>query len=253
VIFFYLHARLLERSAQLATGGSLTALPIIQTLGGDLSGYISTNVISITDGQIFLVKSLINKGIRPAVDLSLSVSRVGSAAQYPAMSFVSKKIKSIFSLYKVFSAMAKLGSDDDEVILHVSRGERLLSFFTQALYETYSFYKQVVCLFAITLESTDVVHPSNIKAFFSLLSCRQFTYLLDIDPRIVTFFDDARTIESLLIVFSFDLIEEDLTLLVNEFSKFFKLHLQHNLSMDSAYLVSEVSKHDVIFSDYYVL
>lgn len=93
---FFLHARLLERAAQLLNGGSLTALPVIQTLGGDLSGYISTNVISITDGQIFLVKSLINKGIRPAVDLSLSVSRVGSAAQYSAMSFVSKRVKSVF-------------------------------------------------------------------------------------------------------------------------------------------------------------
>jgi proton translocating ATP synthase F1 alpha subunit len=154
---FYLHSRLLERSAQLVCGGSLTALPIVQTLGGDLSGYISTNVISITDGQIFLVKSLINKGIRPAVDLSLSVSRVGSAAQYTAMTFVSKRIKTVYTLYKYYLGIARLGSDEPDVLVHVGRGDRLLSFFTQALYETYSFYKQVVCLYALSLESMDVI------------------------------------------------------------------------------------------------
>lgn len=224
---FYLHSRLLERSAQLVYGGSLTALPIVQTLGGDLSGYISTNVISITDGQIFLVKSLINKGIRPAVDLSLSVSRVGSAAQYSAMTFVSKRIKSVYSLYKYYVGISKLGSDEPDVMVHVGRGERLLAFFTQSLYETYSFYKQVVCLFALTLESMDVVLPNKVHIFFSLLTVKHFSYLLHVDSQLVTFFLNIRLIEPLLMVFSFDLIKSDLTSLVNSFSVFFKAEVQH--------------------------
>ena len=164
---FFLHSRLLERSAQLATGGSLTALPIVQTQGGDLSGYISTNVISITDGQIFLVKSLINQGIRPAVDLTLSVSRVGSAAQYPAMSYVAKRVKAMYSMYRLYAGIARLGGDDAEVLLHVARGERLLAFLTQNIYETYSFIEQVVGLFSLTLESMDEVQPKRVKLFFA--------------------------------------------------------------------------------------
>ena len=237
---FFLHARLLERAAQLVFGGSLTALPIIQTLGGDLSGYISTNVISITDGQIFLVKSLINKGIRPAVDLSLSVSRVGSAAQYSAMAFVSKRVKGIFSLYKIYAGIAKLGSEDPDVLLHVNRGERLLSFFTQDLYETYSFYKQVVCLYALTLDSTDVVLPNKVHMFFTLFSLKQFNYLLKIEKKLVTFFLDTKMIEPLLMVFSFDLIQKDITLLINHFSVFFSSEIQHKTTPESQYLISEL-------------
>jgi len=237
---FYLHARLLERSAQLVHGGSLTALPIIQTLGGDLSGYISTNVISITDGQIFLVKSLINKGIRPAVDLSLSVSRVGSAAQYGPMAFVSKKVKSVFSLYKFFSGIAKIGSEDPEVMLHVGRGERLLSFFTQALYETYSFYKQVVGLFALTIDATDGVLPNKVHMYFMLFSMKQFKYLKKIESRLVTFFLNVRLLEPLLMVFSFDLIKRDITLFINHFSSFFKAEVQHKSTCESMYLLQEL-------------
>jgi proton translocating ATP synthase F1 alpha subunit len=237
---FFLHARLLERSAQLVNGGSLTALPIIQTLGGDLSGYISTNVISITDGQIFLVKSLINRGIRPAVDLSLSVSRVGSAAQYSAMAFVSKRVKGVYSLYRIYSGIAKIGSEDPEVILHVSRGEKLMSFFTQALYETYSFYKQVVCLYALTLESTDLVLPSKINMFFTLISLKQFKYLLQLERRIVTYFLNVRLIEPLLMVFSFDLIKDDITYLVDNFCSYFYTSIQPKVTTESIYLITEL-------------
>lgn len=237
---FFLHARLLERAAQLVFGGSLTALPIVQTLGGDLSGYISTNVISITDGQIFLVKSLINKGIRPAVDLSLSVSRVGSAAQYAAMAVVSKRVKSIFSLYRFFSGVAKIGSEDPEVLLHVRRGDRLLAFFTQALYSTYSFYKQVVGLYALTIETTDVVLPSKVHMFFSLLALKQFKYLLKLERRLVTYFLKTRLIEPLLMVFSFDLIQADVTALLNRFSPFFKSEVQHKTTQEIAYLMAEI-------------
>ena len=237
---FFLHARLLERSAQLVFGGSLTALPIVQTLGGDLSGYISTNVISITDGQIFLVKSLINKGIRPAVDLSLSVSRVGSAAQYSAMAVVSKRVKSVFSLYRFFSGVAKIGSEDPEVLLHVRRGDRLLSFFTQNLYSTYSFYKQVIGLYALTIESTDVVLPNKVHMFFSLLALKQFKYLLKVERRLVTYFLKTRLIEPLLMVFSFNLIQSDITSLLNRFSPFFKSEVQYKTTQETAYLMAEL-------------
>jgi len=240
---FYLHARLLERSAQLATGGSLTALPIVQTLGGDLSGYISTNVISITDGQIFLVKALINKGIRPAVDLTLSVSRVGSAAQYAAMSFVSKRVKSMYSLYRIYAGIARLGGEDAEVMLHVSRGERLMAFFTQTIYETYSFYKQVVGLFALTLESMDVILPSKIKLFFTLMGLSQFNYLRTADAHLVTYFLNPRLIEPLLMVFSFKLIKKGITSLVRHFSLFFSRRLQGSTSGATAYLLAELYRH----------
>jgi proton translocating ATP synthase F1 alpha subunit len=247
---FYLHARLLERSAQLATGGSLTALPIVQTQGGDLSGYISTNVISITDGQIFLVKSLINKGIRPAVDLTLSVSRVGSAAQYSAMSFVSKRVKSMYSLYRIYAGIARLGGEDAEVALHVRRGERLMAFFTQAIYETYSFYKQVVGLFALTLDSMDLVLPSKTKLFLVLLGLSQFRYLKNVEDKLVTYFSNPRTIEPLLMVFSFDIIKEDITSLVAHFAKYFVKHIQNRTSTEAGYLVVELFKRKGFSEDY---
>jgi proton translocating ATP synthase F1 alpha subunit len=237
---FFLHSRLLERAGQLVRGGSLTALPIIQTLGGDLSGYIPTNVISITDGQIFLVKSLINKGVRPAVDLSLSVSRVGSAAQYKAMSFVSRRVKSVYSLYRVYSGLAKIGSEDAEVLLHVNRGERLLSFFTQSMYETYSFYKQVVGLYALTMDAMDGVLPKKVHLFFTLFSLKQFSYLLNIDSKLVTFFINVRLIEPLLMVFSFDIIENQISALINHFSKFFKTDIQHKSTPESSYIIQEL-------------
>ncbi len=236
---FFLHARLLERSAQLLKGGSLTAFPVIQTLGGDISAYISTNVISITDGQIFLVKSLVNKGIRPAVDLGLSVSRVGSAAQYSAMVFVSKRVKSIFTLYRIYAGLAKIAGEDGDIMLHVNRGERMLSFFAQSLYQTYSLYKQVICLYALTIDSIDAISPSRINLFFSLLGIRHLSYLANVDKKLVSFFLDPKVLEPLLIVFSFELIKDDLTRLLKHFRKFFISNIQENSHIDAIQLVSE--------------
>lgn len=236
----FLHARLLERSAQLLKGGSLTAFPVITTQGGDLSGYISTNVISITDGQIFLVKSSINKGIRPAVDSSLSVSRVGSAAQYSAMVLVSKRIKGIFSTYRIYAGLAKIGGEDGDIMSHVNRGERLMAFFTQSLYETYSFYKQVVRLYALTIDSTDVILPSRISMFFTLFGLKQFNYIKNIEKRLVTFFMDTKTIEPLLIVSSSESILPEITLLINHFRNFFETDIQNNTSPEAASLISEL-------------
>lgn len=229
----------MERSAQLLKGGSLTAFPVIQTLGGDISAYISTNVISITDGQIFLVKSLVNKGIRPAVDLGLSVSRVGSAAQYSAMVFVSKRVKSIFTLYRIYAGLAKIAGEDGDIMLHVNRGERMLSFFAQSLYQTYSLYKQVICLYALTIDSIDAISPSRINLFFSLLGIRHLSYLANVDKKLVSFFLDPKVLEPLLIVFSFELIKDDLTRLLKHFCKFFISNIQENSHIDAIQLVSE--------------
>ena len=113
---FYLHSRLLERAAKLSGnlgGGSLTALPIVETQAGDVSAYIPTNVISITDGQIFLDSELFTQGIRPAVNVGLSVSRVGSAAQYPSMKVLSGSLKLELAQYREMLAFTKFGSDID--------------------------------------------------------------------------------------------------------------------------------------------
>jgi len=117
VIFFYIHSRLLERAAKLNEtfgGGSLTALPIVETQAGDVSGYIPTNIISITDGQIFLEKELFYKGIRPAVNVGLSVSRVGSAAQIVPMKRVAGSLKLELALYREVAIFSQFDADIDE-------------------------------------------------------------------------------------------------------------------------------------------
>lgn len=128
---FYLHSRLLERAAKMNDkhgGGSLTALPVIETQGGDVSAYIPTNVISITDGQIFLESELFFKGIRPAINVGLSVSRVGSAAQLKAMKQVAGSLKLFLAQYREVAAFAQFGSDLDAATKQtLSRGERVSS------------------------------------------------------------------------------------------------------------------------------
>lgn len=125
---FYLHSRLLERAAKLSStlgGGSLTALPIVETQAGDVSAYIPTNVISITDGQVFLDAELFAQGIRPAVNVGLSVSRVGSAAQYPSMKALAGKIKLELAQYREMLGFVKFGSEIDPAtakLLHREKG-----------------------------------------------------------------------------------------------------------------------------------
>jgi F-type H+-transporting ATPase subunit alpha len=129
---FYLHSRLLERAAKMNDthgGGSMTALPVIETQGGDVSAYIPTNVISITDGQIFLESELFFKGIRPAINVGLSVSRVGSAAQLKAMKQVAGSLKLFLAQYREVAAFAQFGSDLDAATKQtLSRGERVSTF-----------------------------------------------------------------------------------------------------------------------------
>ncbi len=147
---FYLHSRLLERAAKLSKdykGGSLTALPIIETQAGDVSAYIPTNVISITDGQIFLETELFNRGIRPAINVGLSVSRVGSAAQTVAMKSVAKTLKLDLAQFREVAAFAKFGSDlDEETQALLNRGVRLTELLKQPQYSPLPLEKQVISI-----------------------------------------------------------------------------------------------------------
>jgi proton translocating ATP synthase F1 alpha subunit len=150
---FYLHSRLLERAAKLSEangGGSLTALPIIETQAGDISAYIPTNVISITDGQIFLETDLFYKGVRPALNAGLSVSRVGSAAQFKAMKKVAGKLKLDLAQYRELEAFAQFGSDLDEATKkQLNRGVRVTEILKQGQYAPLPQSKQIVILYAV--------------------------------------------------------------------------------------------------------
>ncbi|MBQ1533183.1 MAG: F0F1 ATP synthase subunit alpha, partial [Erysipelotrichaceae bacterium] len=148
---FYLHSRLLERSARLSDelgGGSLTALPIIETQAGDISAYIPTNVISITDGQIFLQSEMFNSGIRPAVDYGLSVSRVGSSAQTKAMKSVSSSLKLDLSQYQEVLDFAQFGSDlDPSTRARINHGRHLVELLKQPQYQPMATHDQVILFF----------------------------------------------------------------------------------------------------------
>jgi F-type H+-transporting ATPase subunit alpha len=149
---FYLHSRLLERAAKMNDklgGGSLTALPVIETQGGDVSAYIPTNVISITDGQIFLEAELFYKGIRPAINVGLSVSRVGSAAQVKAMKQVAGSLKLFLAQYREVAAFAQFGSDLDAATKQtLSRGERLTELLKQKQYSPMAVNEMVPLIYA---------------------------------------------------------------------------------------------------------
>ena len=166
---FYLHSRLLERSAKLgdaAGNGSLTALPIIETQGGDVSAFIPTNVISITDGQIFLETELFYQGIRPAVNTGLSVSRVGSSAQTKAMSSVAGPVKLSLAQYREMAAFAQFGSDLDAATQQLlNRGARLTELMKQAQYSPLTNAEIVVMIFAGTNGFLDKLKVSDVKRF----------------------------------------------------------------------------------------
>ncbi len=164
---FYLHSRLLERSAKLSDAlgaGSLTALPIIETQAGDISAYIPTNVISITDGQIFLETDLFYQGIRPAISAGLSVSRVGGAAQTPAVKSVSSHLKLGLSQFRELASFTQFGSDlDDATKKQIERGQRLTELLKQHQYQPMSIWQQVVSILAVTEGYFDKVSIAKIK------------------------------------------------------------------------------------------
>lgn len=166
---FYLHSRLLERAAKLSDSlgaGSLTALPIIETLEGDVSAYIPTNVISITDGQIFLEADLFNAGIRPAVNVGLSVSRVGGAAQIKAMKKVAGTLRLDLAQYREKQAFAQFGSDlDPATIAQLARGERLIEILKQGQYKPMPVELQVISIYCVNSGLLDKLPLSQIRAF----------------------------------------------------------------------------------------
>jgi F-type H+-transporting ATPase subunit alpha len=166
---FYLHSRLLERSAKLSDkkgGGSLTALPIIETQAGDVSAYIPTNVISITDGQIYLETDLFNQGVRPAVNVGLSVSRVGGSAQIKAMRQVAGTLKLELAQYRELAAFAQFGSDLDKATqAQLNRGQRLVELLKQDQFSPLPFSKQILIIFAGTGGFLDDLPVNQVRDF----------------------------------------------------------------------------------------
>jgi F-type H+-transporting ATPase subunit alpha len=166
---FYLHSRLLERAAKMHRslgGGSLTALPVIETQAGDVSAYIPTNVISITDGQIFLESELFYQGQRPAISVGLSVSRVGSAAQYKATKAVAGTMKLELAQYREVAAFAKFGSDlDPATQQQLNRGVRLYELLKQGQYEPYEPEEVVASLFTGVKGYCDRIDVEHVQAF----------------------------------------------------------------------------------------
>jgi F-type H+/Na+-transporting ATPase subunit alpha len=191
---FYLHSRLLERAARMNDdngGGSLTALPIIETQAGDVSAYIPTNVISITDGQIFLDTDLFNSGQRPALNIGISVSRVGSAAQTKAMKKVAGPLKLDLAQYRALAAFAQFASDLDKATRdQLTRGEKLSEVVKQAQYQPLGVEKQVAILFAATQGALDDIPTPRLKeweaGFYRFLEAER--------PAILTELADTKTL-----------------------------------------------------------
>jgi len=166
---FYLHSRLLERAAKMSDakgGGSLTSLPIIETQAGDISAYIPTNVISITDGQIFLEADLFNAGIRPAINVGNSVSRVGGAAQIKAMKSVAGTLRIDLAQFRELQAFAQFGSDLDRATqAQIARGQRLVEILKQPQYQPMDVEKQVLIIWSATTGKVDDIPIDQVRRF----------------------------------------------------------------------------------------
>ena len=184
---FYLHSRLLERAANLAKGGSLTALPIIETQAGDVSAYIPTNVISITDGQIFLESELFNAGVMPAVNPGISVSRVGGNAQIKAMKKVAGSLKLLYSQYRELQSFAQFGSDlDADTKARLALGERIVEVLKQKNNAPVEVAHQVCILYAVTKDYLKDLEVSKIAEFQKALEDTM-------DARYIETLEDIRT------------------------------------------------------------
>lgn len=185
---FYLHSRLLERSARLDEkygGGSITALPIIETQAGDVSAYMPTNVISITDGQIYLESELFNSGMRPAVNAGLSVSRVGGSAQIKAMKKVAGPIRMELAQYRELQSFSQFGSDlDKDTLDRLNHGKRVMEILKQPQYKTLEVEKEVVILYAVTNKYLDDVPVEKIadfeRGFFEFMEQNHNNILIEI-------------------------------------------------------------------------
>jgi F-type H+-transporting ATPase subunit alpha len=188
---FYLHSRLLERACKMnrnVGGGSLTALPVIETQAGDVSAYIPTNVISITDGQIFLDTNLFNEGYRPAISVGLSVSRVGSAAQVKAMKQISGSLKLELAIYREVELFAKFGSDLDEGTLkQLHHGSRLVELMNQPRFDPLPILNQIVIIFAGVKGYIDDVPIDKVPEYEEYLKAK-----CEADPRMDIFFKSLK-------------------------------------------------------------
>ncbi len=192
---FYLHSRLLERAAKLNDelgGGSLTALPFIETQAGDVSAYIPTNVISITDGQIYLTGDLFNSNVRPAIDVGISVSRVGSNAQIKAMKQVAGGLRLSLAQYRALAAFAQMGSELDKAsTAQLVRGSRMVEILKQGQYSPVPVEKQVAIIYAGTNGVLDDLPLDRIKAFEQEL----YRFLENAHPAILTTIKEKKTID----------------------------------------------------------
>ena len=193
---FYLHSRLLERACKLDAkygGGSITALPIIETQAGDISAYIPTNVISITDGQIFLMSELFNAGQRPAIDSGLSVSRVGSAAQFKAMKQVSGSLKIELASYHELQAFSQFGSDlDAETKKVLNHGDHLMEVLKQDQYSPYSMNRQIIDLFTVKNYLLEDIAIKDVKPLLDAL----YTHMENNEKKILGELTEKKQISS---------------------------------------------------------
>ncbi len=191
---FYLHSRLLERAARVSEeygGGSITALPIIETQAGDIAAYIPTNVISITDGQIFLETELFNAGIRPAVNPGVSVSRVGGSAQIPAMKKVSGQLKLLYSQYIELKSFSQFGSDlDEDTKNRLALGERIVEVLKQAQTKPVDVELQVIIIFAVTNGYLKDIKTEDVQRFEAEL----FEYVASTYPQIIDSLKQTRAL-----------------------------------------------------------
>ena len=191
---FYLHSRLLERAAKLNNekgGGSLTALPIIETQAGDLSAYIPTNVISITDGQIFLESDLFHQGVRPAINVGNSVSRVGGSAQIKGMRQVAGSLRLDLAQYRELAAFAQFGSDlDKQTLSQLNRGKRLVEILKQPQYEPLPVEQQVIVIYAATNGYLDAVAIEDVRAYETQL----FQFLESRRPQLLSSLTEKKQI-----------------------------------------------------------
>jgi F-type H+-transporting ATPase subunit alpha len=211
---FYLHSRLLERAAKLNDekgGGSLTALPFIETQAGDVSAYIPTNVISITDGQIYLESDLFNSNIRPAVNVGLSVSRVGGNAQIKAMKQVAGPLRLDLAQYRELAAFAQFGSDlDKSSQAQLNRGKRLVEILKQPQYRPLPVEKQVAIIFAATKGLLDDLPVEDCRPF----ETEMYKFLENSKPGILSAIREKKTLD--------DTLQRDLTAAINELKDRFK-------------------------------
>lgn len=207
---FYLHSRLLERAGKLANGGSLTALPIVQIQSDDITAYIPTNLISITDGQIFLDTKLFNQGIRPAVNVELSVSRVGGAAQTAAIKKVTKALRLELAQYHDLLDFAQFGSELDEISQQkLARGAVVVNLLKQTPFATYSFVDQTLMLFLLKENFLDKLTHSDVVPF----ATQYVSYVKSVYPELYDIIQDTKDLPSEIIP---QLIEK-----AHEFSKIF--------------------------------